>query len=120
VVIVNQAFTRRYFPDVDPLGRFIRSGDEPYAEVVGVVADTKFVSLAEAPQPLVYYSYARVRQLPASAPRNARRSDRVAQTDLSLAELQCVRIQGSGSDPGLTPATNLGLDYPPHWGQTQV
>lgn len=58
VVIVNQAFARRYFPDVNPLGRFIRSGDEPYAEVVGVAADTKFVSLAEVPRPLVYYSYA--------------------------------------------------------------
>ena len=55
VVIVNQAFARRSFTDVDPLGRFIRSGDEPYAEVVGVAADTKFVSLAEVPRPLVYY-----------------------------------------------------------------
>ena len=55
VVIINQAFARRYLPDVDPLGHFIRSGDEPYGEVVGVAADTKFVSLAEVPQPLVYY-----------------------------------------------------------------
>ena len=29
-----------------------------YAEVVGVAADTKFLSLTEDPQPLVYYSYA--------------------------------------------------------------
>jgi putative ABC transport system permease protein len=58
VVIINQAFARRHFQDLDPLGSFIRTGDEPYAEVVGVAADTKFVSLAEAPQPPVYYSYA--------------------------------------------------------------
>ena len=58
VAIINQAFARRHFPDGNPLGSFIRSGDEPYAEVVGVAADTKFISLAEAPQPLVYYSYA--------------------------------------------------------------
>jgi predicted permease len=58
VVIINQAFARRHFPDRDPLGSFIRTGDEPYAEVVGVAADTKFITLAEAPQPLVYYSYA--------------------------------------------------------------
>ncbi len=58
MVIVNQAFAGRHFPDRDPLGSFIRTGDEPYAEVIGVAANTKFVSLAEAPQPLVYYSYA--------------------------------------------------------------
>ena len=58
VVIINEAFARRRFPSTDPLGRFIRTGDEPYAEVVGVAADTKFVSLAESAQPLVYYSYA--------------------------------------------------------------
>jgi putative ABC transport system permease protein len=58
VVVVNQAFARRSGPGEDPLGMFIRTGDDPYAEVVGVAADTKFLSLTEQPQPLVYYSYA--------------------------------------------------------------
>jgi hypothetical protein len=57
VVVVNQAFARRSVPGEDPLGMFIRTGDDPYAEVVGVAADTKFLSLTEQPQPLVYYSY---------------------------------------------------------------
>jgi hypothetical protein len=57
VVIVNQAFVRRSVNDEDPLGMFIRTGDEAFAEVVGVAADTKFLSLTEDPQPLVYYSY---------------------------------------------------------------
>ena len=58
VVVVNQAFVRRTFKDEEPLGMFIRTGDEAHAEVVGVAADTKFLSLTEDPQPLVYYSYA--------------------------------------------------------------
>jgi putative ABC transport system permease protein len=57
VVIVNQAFVRRSVNGGDPLGMFIRTGDEAFAEVVGVAADTKFLSLTEDPQPLVYYSY---------------------------------------------------------------
>ncbi len=58
VVIVNQAFVRRTFKDEEPLGMFIRTGDEAHAEVVGVAADTKFLSLTGDPQPLVYYWYA--------------------------------------------------------------
>jgi putative ABC transport system permease protein len=58
VVIVNQAFAARYVAGDDPLAMRIRTGDEPYAEIVGVVADTKFLLLTEDPHPLVYYSYA--------------------------------------------------------------
>jgi predicted permease len=58
VVIVNQAFSTRYFQSDNPLGKLIRTGEEPYAEVVGVVADTKFLLLTEDPHPIVYYSYA--------------------------------------------------------------
>jgi predicted permease len=58
VVIVNQAFAKRYFPGEDPLAKFIRTSDEPYAEIVGVVGDTKFLMLTEEAHPIVYYSYA--------------------------------------------------------------
>jgi putative ABC transport system permease protein len=44
VVIVNAAFVRQFFPDVDPLGRRIALGTEfdgtlPWLEIVGVVGD---------------------------------------------------------------------------------
>lgn len=58
VAIVNQALATRYFGDSEPLGSFIRTDDDEYAEVIGVVTDTQFVSLRETPRPLVYYSYA--------------------------------------------------------------
>ncbi len=58
VAIVNQTFARRYFGNAPALGRSIRTNDDAYAEIVGVAADTKFASLTETPEPLVYYSYA--------------------------------------------------------------
>jgi len=47
VIIVNQAFARKYFPDEDPIGKHIKPGistDESkpaMREIVGVVADVK-------------------------------------------------------------------------------
>ncbi len=58
VAIVNEALVTRYFGDGDPLGAFIGTDNAEHAEVVGVVANTQFMSLREAPRPLVYYSYA--------------------------------------------------------------
>jgi putative ABC transport system permease protein len=57
--IVNQAFTRRFFGEANPLGRtFHDSGkaDTPY-QVIGVVKDTKYYSLRESPQPIVFVSF---------------------------------------------------------------
>ena len=58
VAIVNQAFAQRHIGDGEALGAFVRTGTAEYAEIVGVVADTQFLSLREVPRPLVYYSYA--------------------------------------------------------------
>jgi putative ABC transport system permease protein len=53
VVLVNETFARRFWPNRDPLGRTVRlrSGD---AQVVGVVTDGKYLSLGEAPTPYLY------------------------------------------------------------------
>ena len=57
VVVVNQAFVRRFFGSSDGIGRRFRSGPSgPWWEVVGVVADGKYQSLGERPQPVVFYS----------------------------------------------------------------
>ncbi len=58
VAIVSEAFARAYFPGENALGKRVRRSDrEPYAEIVGVVADSKYGSIAEAPTPLYYSAY---------------------------------------------------------------
>ncbi|MEZ5316815.1 MAG: ADOP family duplicated permease [Vicinamibacterales bacterium] len=49
VVVINDAFRRRYWPDADPIGRTI--GD---ATVVGVAGDIRAESLADADRPFMW------------------------------------------------------------------
>jgi ABC-type antimicrobial peptide transport system permease subunit len=62
-VIVSEAFARRYFPGQDPVGQRIRPGlttteaEEPWREVVGIVADVKNEMLNEKTQPAYYIPY---------------------------------------------------------------
>ncbi|SPE33125.1 conserved membrane hypothetical protein [Candidatus Sulfopaludibacter sp. SbA6] len=55
VVVVNQAFARRFWPDEDPIGKSIRleSGKAPQL-VVGLTATGKYWSLDEPARPFVY------------------------------------------------------------------
>jgi putative ABC transport system permease protein len=65
VAIVNEAFVRRYFPDVDPIGRHVGDvgiqvgplgvilNDE--VEIIGVAADVKYDGLREEPAPSLYF-----------------------------------------------------------------
>src|SRR5690606_1663570 len=59
VIVVNEAFARRFWPGRDALGmRVSLSGPEgPYAEVVGVAPDAKYRTLVEEPTPFMYYPY---------------------------------------------------------------
>jgi putative ABC transport system permease protein len=64
VVVVNQAFVRRYFPDTNPIGRRVTFGDSTdsntsWLTIVGVVADTRRGGL-HRPQPWaeLYYPHA--------------------------------------------------------------
>ncbi|HEX8073328.1 MAG TPA: ABC transporter permease [Pyrinomonadaceae bacterium] len=55
VVVVNEEFARRYFPDRDAVGQRLRqSPDEPYMEIVGVARNAKYRTLRERPLPFVY------------------------------------------------------------------
>ena len=60
VVIVNEAFVRRYWPGRDGLGSRLvagdSSGDVPL-QVVGVARDGKYTSLGEEPTPFVFYPH---------------------------------------------------------------
>ena len=58
MAIVSEAFARSYFPGENALGKRIRHFEsEPYAEIVGIVADSKYGSIGEAPTPLYYSAY---------------------------------------------------------------
>jgi predicted permease len=54
VAIVNDAFVRRYWPEVEPLGRRIRAGGR-WLKVVGVIRSIRQHSLGEAPYPFLYW-----------------------------------------------------------------
>lgn len=56
VAMVNDAFVRRYFPDVDPIGRRLtldwRSGSS--REIVGVISDVRPKGFESEPRPEIY------------------------------------------------------------------
>lgn len=58
VVIINESFARRFFPNEDPVGQRIKLGNRgehaSWSEIVGVVAGVKQTEWAEAPGPEMY------------------------------------------------------------------
>jgi putative ABC transport system permease protein len=61
VIVVNEAFVRRYMPAGDPIGRKIGTGFDglkPVREIVGVVADAHDRGMAVRPYPTVYVPFA--------------------------------------------------------------
>ena len=63
VLVVNEAFARKYFPGEDVIGKRIQSGAGPIVmrEIVGVVGDAKQAALGMDPDPIYYFPY---KQLP--------------------------------------------------------
>jgi putative ABC transport system permease protein len=61
VVIVNEAAARKLWPGENALGKRLARGsgtDREYAEVIGLVPDTKVRTLGEETRPHVYYPFA--------------------------------------------------------------
>jgi predicted permease len=63
VAVVNEAFARTYWPDGDPVGKHLKLNNEhgnrtnaPWTTVVGVIADARTESLAEASVPQMFVS----------------------------------------------------------------
>ena len=61
VVIVNERFARDYFGGANPIGRTVRSLDEPgfpetVYQVIGLVANTRYADLREPLRPIAYVS----------------------------------------------------------------
>jgi len=61
VVIVNQTFAKLAFPDGNALGELVlaptSNAPEPWREIVGIVADSKYGSLGEQPRPQFFLPY---------------------------------------------------------------
>jgi predicted permease len=58
VAVVNEAFARTYWANLDPLGRRFKRNraDAPWITVVGVIANARTESLAQAEVPQIYLS----------------------------------------------------------------
>ncbi|MCU1241018.1 MAG: permease [Candidatus Acidoferrum typicum] len=58
VAVINEAFARTYWPSQDPLGRRFKRNrvDSPWITVVGIIANARTESLAEADVPQIYLS----------------------------------------------------------------
>ena len=58
VIVVNQALAARYWPGQDAIGKRIRlqGATGPWAQIVGVAADSKYNWIGEAATPFIYLS----------------------------------------------------------------
>jgi predicted permease len=58
VVVVNEAFARKFFPQQDPIGQHVRDKARTTtdSEIVGVVGDVRDHGLDQAPEPRLYGS----------------------------------------------------------------
>lgn len=59
VMIVNESFARRFFDGRDPVQRRVRVFGKPFT-IVGMVRDSKYSGLSEAPEPYFYVSFDQV------------------------------------------------------------
>ena len=59
VAVVSESFVREFLPNQNPIGRHFRLGAPfraPGAEIVGVVADSKYYKMSEKPKPMAFFS----------------------------------------------------------------
>ncbi|HSR49422.1 MAG TPA: ABC transporter permease [Acidobacteriota bacterium] len=61
VIIIDEAFAKRYMGEGDPLGRVVNAGGAE-RQVIGVASNVKLQSLGEAPRPYMYFAFDQLHQ----------------------------------------------------------
>jgi predicted permease len=69
VAIINETMAHRFFPNADPLGKYLRIDDQPGTttppfQVVGVLKDAKYSTVREVTQPTIYFPLAQLAHAP--------------------------------------------------------
>jgi putative ABC transport system permease protein len=103
VAVANESFARMMWPDGEPVGQAVRFGDQ-LITIVGVVPDTKYLSLNDRGEPFLYLPYAQQWT-----------GDMVLQVRLATDapdERAAVRAAVQAGDPGLPlgPVTSMADD----------
>jgi putative ABC transport system permease protein len=60
VVVINEAFARKHFPNEEPLGKRVTihmKDDNQPCEIIGIVADSKFTTLDSTVEPMSYWPH---------------------------------------------------------------
>jgi putative ABC transport system permease protein len=67
VMLINQAFAKKYWPKGDPIGQRVTIGkglgpdfEEPTRQVVGIVGNARETGLSDADQPVMYVPHAQI------------------------------------------------------------
>jgi predicted permease len=92
IAIVNEALSRKYFQDRDPVGRRLTLGDGQPMDIIGVVANSKYSTLREPDLPTVYV------YLADEGRGGATLSVRTSGTPLALAGTIRERVQSAGTN----------------------
>jgi putative ABC transport system permease protein len=114
VLLVNEAFVRRYFPDQDPIGARIEQWGVS-RELVGVVKDVKFLGLDADVPPAIYPTFAqspftgfsllvRGRLTPEQLSARLREAIRAIDRDLALSSFETLdeKLASSVGEPRFT------------------
>jgi putative ABC transport system permease protein len=114
VLLVNEAFVRRYFPDQDPIGARIQQWGVS-REIVGVVKDVKFLGLDADVPPAIYPTFAhspfpgfsllvRGRLTPEQLSARTREAIRTIDRDLALSNFETLdeKLAFSVAEPRFT------------------
>jgi putative ABC transport system permease protein len=103
VVVVNQAFAKRFFGDGDVLGKHLQlmGEQERTREIVGVVGNVTHISLSEPDWPEMYVSYAQF------APSTINVVVRAAANPMNLASALQAQVRAIDKDVTLSSVTSM-------------
>ncbi len=80
VAVINRTMAHRYWPGENPIGKWVSTSGTggPYVRVIGVVADSKYLSIREPARPILYWSHLQMYELFGSTMSLLVRTDRDA------------------------------------------